>query len=298
MQFGNRVTLQAGISRNVLRYWLNETTDNSHIYPEIEKEGPTPSPRLSVLYKLSNFVSLYAIAAKGFSPPTLAEVRPSTGNFNTSIQPEFGWNYEAGLKGAIIKNIIEYNASVYYFSLKNAIVRRTDSLGADYYINAGSTIQKGAELWLNVHVINNNKHLINTLTVWNNFTYQPYRFDDYVVGNNVFTGNKITGVPRTINVSGVDIKTKHNYYANITFNYTSSLPLNDANTAHAKSYHLLQLKLGKELIFNKSILNVFAGADNVLNEVYSLGNDINAIGTRYFNPAPERNYYAGVQLKF
>ena len=58
------------------------------------------------------------------------------------------------------------------------------------------------------------------------------------------------------------------------------------------------MKLGKELILNKCFINFFVGADNLLNEVYSLGNDINAVGSRYFNPAPERNYYAGVRFKF
>jgi len=298
MQFAGRLTFQAGISRNILRYWLNETTDDDHIYPQIKKAGPTVSPRFSVLYKLSDNISIYAIAARGFSPPTLAEVRPSTGSFYTQLQPEAGWNYEAGLKGVVFKNRLEWNTSFYYFALKNAIVRRTDSVGADYYVNAGGTIQKGLEVWLNAHIISNPKKFISTLAIWNSFTYQPYRFDEYVLGSSVYSGNKLTGVPRAVNVSGVDIKTKHYWYANVTFNYTSSIPLNDDNTVYAKSYHLLQIKFGKEFILNKYSINVFAGADNLLNEVYSLGNDINALGSRYFNPAPERNYYGGIRAEF
>jgi iron complex outermembrane receptor protein len=41
---------------------------------------------------------------------------------------------------------------------------------------------------------------------------------------------------------------------------------------------------------------VFVGANNLLNEIYSLGNDINAAGGRYFNAAPALNYYAGLSL--
>ena len=44
-------------------------------------------------------------------------------------------------------------------------------------------------------------------------------------------------------------------------------------------------------------IQIFAGIDNVLNEKFSLGNDINAFGNRYFNPAPERNYYAGLKFE-
>src|SRR5262249_18927814 len=160
----------------------------------------------------------------------------------------------------IFKNKLEWNTSFYYFSLKNAIVRRTDSVGADYYVNAGGTIQKGIEVWLNGRIISNQRKFINTLSIFSSFTYQPYRFDEYVVGSAVYSGNELTGVPRKISVSGINIKTKYSWYANITFNLTSSIPLNDANTVYAKSYHLLQMKLGKELILNKCFINFFVGA--------------------------------------
>jgi iron complex outermembrane receptor protein len=42
---------------------------------------------------------------------------------------------------------------------------------------------------------------------------------------------------------------------------------------------------------------LFVGADNLLNEKYSLGNDINAFGGRYFNAAATRNFYAGIKMK-
>ena len=294
----SKLLLQAGLSRNVLRYWYNRLTDSVDIYPFIKKTGPTVSPRFAVSYALTNNFSLYASAAKGFSPPTLAEVRPSTGIIERGLQPEYGWNYEAGFKGSVINNKLEYNASFYYFELRQAIVLRTDSSGADYYVNSGGTVQKGVEVWLNARIINNAKNVVTALNVWNSFAYQPYRFNEYIVDASNYSGNKLTGVPRVINVSGADIQTKHSYYLNITFNYTSSIPLNDANSVYAKRYHLLQMKLGREFIFSKCSLNVFAGVDNLFNELYSLGNDINALGTRYFNPAPKRNYYGGVRFVF
>jgi iron complex outermembrane receptor protein len=46
------------------------------------------------------------------------------------------------------------------------------------------------------------------------------------------------------------------------------------------------------------MLDFFAGIDNLLNQKYSLGNDLNAVGGRYFNAAPGRNYFAGVRINF
>lgn len=288
--------LQAGLSNNDIRYKYNRISVDSSIYPLKKESGPILSPRFGITYKLTRELSLYASAAKGFSPPTLAEVLPSSGVFFEELQPEYGWNYEAGVKGTAISNRLQYNLSVYYFALKNAIVRRNDANGAEYFINAGGTIQKGGELWLNANIMHNKSGFIQSLNVWNSFSLQPYHFDDYKLGGNDYSGNKLTGVPRTINVSGADLKFAHDYFMNITFNYTSSISLNDAATASAKPYHLLQLKLGKDFIFTKMKLKIFAGADNLLNEVYSLGNDINAFGGRYFNPAPKRSYYGGVAV--
>ncbi|MEP7317154.1 MAG: TonB-dependent receptor [Panacibacter sp.] len=297
MNIGSKLFVQAGASRNEIRYWYNRTTDASQVYPKITNSDPVISPRFGVSYAAVKALSFYGTMAKGFSPPTLAEVRPSTGIVNYTLQPEYGWNYEAGIKGSVVKNMLEYNASFYYFNLKNAIVRRIDAAGADYYVNAGSTIQKGVEVWLNGHIIHDGKGMIASLGLWNSFTYQPYRFNDYVIGTTVYSGNVLTGVPRKINITGLDIKTKHHYYANVTFNYTSVIYLNDANTVTAKPYHLLQAKLGREFIFSKCNVNVFFGVDNLLDEVYSLGNDINAAGSRYFNAAPGRNYYGGIRLQ-
>ena len=298
MNIGSKLFIQAGASRNEIRYWYNRTTDASQVYPKITNSGPTVSPRFGVSYAAIKSLSFYGTIAKGFSPATLAEVRPSTGIVNYTLQPEYGWNYEAGIKGTVVKNMLDYNASFYYFNLKNAIVRRTDAAGADYYVNAGSTIQKGVEVWLNGRIIHDGKKLIRSFNLWNSFSYQPYRFNDYVIGSTIYSGNALTGVPRKINITGFDVKTKHYYYGNITFNYTSSISLNDASTFKAKPYHLLQLKMGREFYYSKCNVNVFAGVDNMLNEVYSLGNDINAAGSRYFNAAPLRNYYGGVRIEF
>ena len=42
----------------------------------------------------------------------------------------------------------------------------------------------------------------------------------------------------------------------------------------------------------------FIGGENLFDMRYSLGNDINAAGGRYFNTAPGLNIYVGVALQF
>ena len=293
----SRFTAQAGISANRQLLKYNRLSDSVYNYWQHQNTKIFVAPRLSLLYKITNTFSVYGILAKGFSPPTLAEVRPSTNQFY-NLQPEYGWNVEGGLKGAVAGGRFEFDGSVYSFNLKDAIVRQTDSSGADFFVNAGGTKQIGTELWLSAHIITNNDRFVSNLTISNSFTYQPYKFNDYVSGTKDFSGNHLTGVPRNIDVITVDITTKTGIYLNTNFNFTSSIPLTDANDVYADAYKLWQLKLGCKKQFSKTAVDIFVGADNLLNETYSLGNDLNAAGGRYYNPAPERNYFGGVVVNF
>jgi iron complex outermembrane receptor protein len=251
-----------------------------------------------MLYKITDNVAVYGIAAKGFSPPTLAEVRPSTGIFYQGLGPEFGWNYEAGIKGSILNNKLVFDVSYYYFNLKDAIVRRSDSTGAEYFVNAGGTIQKGIEFFIKAFLVSKTTSFVSSLVVTNSLSYQPYRFSSYVNSGNDYSGNKLTGVPRLINVNTIELRTSPGYYINFIYNQTSSIPLNDANSAFAERYHLLQGKIGYQKTSRNFSYNLYAGGDNLFNQLYSLGNDINAFGGRYFNPAPKRNYFIGVEIAF
>lgn len=292
-----KFTVQVGVSANQQLLKYNRVSDSVYNYWQHQNTNILVAPRLSLLYKIEKNVSLYAILSKGFSPPTLAEVRPSTNQFY-DLQPEYGWNIEGGFKGNIFKSRLQFDASVYSFNLKNAIVQQQDSTGAGYFINAGGTKQNGVEIWLQTYIISSNDHFIKSLALSNSFAYQPYKFNNYISGTKDYSGNHLTGVPEYVNVTMVDVYTKPGIYFISNFNFTSSIPLTDANDVYADSYTLLQVKLGFKKQLNKTVLDFYFGIDNLLNENYSLGNDLNAIGGRYYNPAPKRNYFGGIRLEF
>ncbi|GGH68145.1 iron complex outermembrane receptor protein [Filimonas zeae] len=288
-QWRNRWVFQAGVSRNMLTYHYQRLTD---VTPEEEKElGALWAPRVSILYKIMPTVAVYGIASRGFSSPSLAEVRPSDGNYYGNLQPEHGWNFELGVKGSAWRNRIQFDVSGYDFRLRDAIVRRSNAAGAEYFVNAGGTKQTGAEAFVSVRVL-------PVLTLFNSFSYQPYTFTGYIAGTANYSGNHLTGVPRTVNVSGLDITLPQGWFANITLNATSRLPLADDNSVYAAGYQLLQAKLGYTHRMKSVQWTLFAAGDNLLNQLYSLGNDINALGGRYYNPAPSRNFSAGLAVRW
>lgn len=293
----NKWVLTAGLSLNNQSYRYKRTTDPSPSF--IQKNiSAVLTPRVAVLYRLNMDVSLYLVAAKGFSPPSLAEVRPSDGNYYGNLGAEYGWNYEAGIKGNMAGRRLHFDVAAYFFDLRQAIVRRTNAAGAEYFVNAGSTRQHGVEALVVYRLLRSHERWIKNLSLQSSYSYQPYRFTDYQQSGVNYSGNKLTGVPENIWVSGMDIETKNNMYVSLSLNSTGRLPLTDANDAYADAYQLLQLKAGYRGKKEDKRWDIFAGIDNLLNQHYSLGNDINAAGRRFYNPAAERNLFAGMLYHF
>ena len=297
-QLKKRLLVQAGASTNAYQYKYRRLSgnDNSKKRKRFDEQL---LPRIAVLYPFRQYATVFASVSKGYSPATLAEIRASDANINTSLQPEFGWNYEMGARVYSANKILQLDVSAYYFKLQQAIVRRNNAAGEEYFINAGGTNQKGVELKAAWSLIENSTAFLSSVKLWSAYTYNDYHFTNYIIGNADHSDNRLTGVPRHLSVTGLDVHTRYGFYLYTSFNHTTKLPLNDANTAFADAYNLLQGKLGWKHRVNSSFsLDIYAGIDNALNETYSLGNDINAVGNRYFNPSPMRNYLAGAVLEF
>jgi iron complex outermembrane receptor protein len=288
-----RFYLTVGASGNFIQYNFLRTS----LTPEVKQDrsfSPVLSPRVAVLKKLSSTLSAYGSISSGFSPPSLAEVRPSTGAFNNNLNSERGTSYEVGLKGKLF-GLLDATVAVYDFELKETIVIQRDASGADYFINAGATSQKGAELMLNWSRSYDEGRL-SSLRFWSSYTYNYYKFKEYVNDGKNYSGNSLTGVPPVTVAVGGDLVLRKGFYANITAYYSDRLPLNDANTDYASDYFLVGTRVGYRMS-KKLPLEFFGGVDNALDVKYSLGNDLNAVGGRYFNAAPKRNFYVGVSLR-
>jgi iron complex outermembrane recepter protein len=86
-------------------------------------------------------------------------------------------------------------------------------------------------------------------------------------------------------------------YLNSTLNFVDKIPLNNANTVYADAYTILAARIGYLLNLKRLSADFYAGGDNLLDQKYSLGNDYNAVGNRFFNPAVTRNFYFGMNLE-
>ncbi len=135
--------------------------------------------------------------------------------------------------------------------------------------------------------------------VFTSYAWHNFHYGNFKQVNTDFSKNRLPGAAPNVVVAGLDLESKAGCYMNVTYNYTDKIALDDANSAYASSYNLLGIRFGYKKDFSKKIgAEIFAGADNIFDTKYSLGNDINAFGGRYYNAAAGRNFYAGISFSF
>jgi iron complex outermembrane receptor protein len=291
--------IQSGISYNGYRYELNRTKGlpaNGNVLMKFNRQL---LPRFAAMLDVHDGLGFFYQISKGYSAPSIAEVRPSAGGIYSNLQAEQGWNSEFGVKSALWQNRLLWNFSWFDFRLKDAIIRQTNAAGAEYFVNAGSTIQKGFETDLSLIAFNKpSSKILQQFKFSASYANNHFSFKQYTIGNSNYAGKMITGVPHEIGYVSIETAFLKKLYVNCSINYISSTPLNDANTAFASTYRLWQVKTGFKSMIHKKEIEIFYLMDNPGNAKYSLGNDLNAFGSRYYNAAPLFNFTTGVNVSF
>ncbi len=296
----NNWVLTGGLSFNLLDVEIQRLSRPTSFHDR--RYNNEIAPRIALLKKLQPWLSVYGQVSKGFSPPTNAELLPSTGVISTELEAEHGLNYEAGLRGNALNGRLHFDLNIFYFRLNNTISQRRDASGGDYFVNAGSTNQKGIETFITYKIADRNSLLFENVRVWASHTWHNFKYDNFqkVTDDTAdYSGKKLPSIPPHFFAAGGDVHFKAGFYGNLTYYYSDPLPLNDANTDYASSYNLFSARVGfRRQLTNRFMMDLYATGDNIFDVKYSLGNDINAFGGRYYNAAPGRNFGAGVSMRY
>lgn len=259
-------------------------------------------PSLSMEYGLGGGSRLYANVGRGFSNPSLEETLSPDGLINPEIEQETGVNYELGTKLFFWpKTDLWLDITFYRMNVKNLLVAQR--VGDDQFIgkNAGKTRHQGIELQLDYRLNISNS---TTLSPSVGYTINDHSFIDFVDGDDDFSGNPLTGVPKQrLHFSG-RLEHKKQFYWSATYQYVDDIPLTDANSLSSEGYGIINSRLG----YNTAIADnlsaaVHLGVNNIFNSTYARSVLINAVGfggnePRYFYPGNDRNYYGGLQLEY
>jgi iron complex outermembrane receptor protein len=294
-EFSARLFVDGSLSLNLMKYRWNRFFPNDFSGTKtLEREL---LPGFAVSYLLAQGLSVRGKISKGNSAPTMEELRSSTQEINENLYPEFGWNREVGLRKQF-GNFLYLEASLFDFRLKQAIVRRQTEEGQEYFVNAGETVQRGIEAVAETKVFSFRNPVLKSLKFWFSGSFYDFKFKDYRQNENDYSGNRLTGVPKTSLQSLINLKFGKNIRLDLTHFYVSEIPLNDSNSVSADPSLVGNVTLRYPLITGDFKVNFSVSIMNVYDARYSLGHDINAFGNRFYNPAAGRNVMAGADFYF
>lgn len=297
IEWTSKLLMTLGFSENFSRYDINRAIDAGPNDPAENQRrfDPILIPRLALVYKVNERSGIHGSISSGFSPPTIAEVRTNEGTINLDLEAERGINYEAGYRSQL--GIFNLDFTAFYFKLDQTITTFANEQGVVLFRNAGATDQKGLEVSLDYAPYRSQGSLIEEVKLSHAFTGHYFTFADFERAGNDFSGNQLTGVSPNTLVNLLDIRSRTGFYLNFTHQYVDEIPLNDANTVFQEAYNLVGSRLGwRNTLGSRWDVEVYGGVDNLLDETYSLGNDLNAFANRFYQPAPGRNFYGGLKI--
>lgn len=285
--------LTIGLSSNLLQYEVNRKV-NAFAEPfEFKRNFDNEViPRFALRYQWTPQQMTYASLSEGFSSPTLDEIRTNEGSINRNLQAERGRTYELGHK--YYGNRVQLDATVFYTALRETITTYTNEDGVVLFRNAGATNQLGTELGTTINWFKNRNQIPSQITSRTSYNFYQFTFDNYQKKDEDYSGNLLTGVPQHAFNQMLNFTFAESINLNVHYRYVSKTPLTDDNEIWANSYHLLNAKINYNPSF-MSDFNFFGGVENIFNTTYSLGNDLNAFGGRYYQAAPGMNFYLGIK---
>lgn len=294
-----KLFVSASLNYNQTHYNYNDRFLTDGDQSGKHRFNPEVSPRLAANLTVSPKTRLFLVVSRGFSPPTLEETLMPSGQRNTSIKPETGWNFELGTKATIGQSLyLEFSA--YYMKVKNLLVARRTADDAYTGINAGSTNHPGLEIKMDYKLIERPE--------WSayfrvNGSFTHYRFARFIDDNNDYSGNKLTGTPAAITNWMLETLHHKGFFVNLHFQTVGRMPIRDDNTLYTKAYQLTNLMAGYEKTFRKISLSVSSGIQNLLDTHYASMVLINAtaVGSqspRYYYPGLPRNFKSTISLKY
>ena len=302
--------LTVAASYNRLRYRVARVSDAAarpNGYRFERNFRPEVSPRVALLREFGAGLAVFGSVSTGFSPPTVEEIRPSDGSLNGDLQAERGTSYEVGVRGSLWADRLRYEVSEFYLELRETVVSRSTDQGTAVFRNAGRTRQRGVEAALSgwlwrpalpapVDAANAVRGPEAGLRAWVSYAYNHFRFGRYTGNGPDLDGKRLTGsTPHTLS-AGVQLGTAGGFYLSPNLSHQARVTLNDANTEAAAGYWVFGARGGwRRTLFGRLEADAYAGLDNATDRAYSLGNDLNAFGGRYFQPAPGRAWYTGIQ---
>jgi iron complex outermembrane recepter protein len=291
LELGETVTLTLGGRFDDVEYRVQDRTGA----PGSGRRSFTEfSPMAGLSWAASESLRLYGNVSTSFDPPATTELAnpyAATG-FNPDLESQSATNVEAGVKG-LLTDRARYEIALFHIDVEDEIVPfELEGSGQSFFRNAGSSTHRGLEASVVLQ-------LLPGLSGSASYTWSDFTFDEFQDPSGaVFDGKRIPGIPEHLFQAGLDWNHASGLFAGLDLLYAGRFYADNANAVETGDYLVADLRAGWRWQSGRWAFEPFAGVGNLLDERYMSNVRLNAAFGRYYEPAPERNVYAGLSLTY
>jgi len=267
------------------------------------------SPATGIFFKPNLYSKYFLNYSTSFQTPTTSELsnRPNQqGGFNPDLNPERIYQMEFGTEYFLREINAIFSAALYFMDFSDLLIPYQISGSEEiFFRNAGEARNQGIEVMIEINPFKNFRTSFSYTFM--NFVYKKYMVEFNGVEYSL-EKNKMPGIPKQIFAAQIYYESNFGIWSKIKFLFADEYFTNDFNGTLPgsqspesnflnESYFKIDLRFGYKFEFNLLQPELFFGINNLLNGKYNGSIVPNAVGERYFEPAPGRTWYLGMQCE-
>jgi iron complex outermembrane receptor protein len=257
-------------------------------------------PVVGLRWKLSPQIQAYASAGRGFETPTLNEAAYRAGGgtgLNTALDASRSRSVEAGLRGR--HGGAAWTATVFDVLTKDEIVVLSNTGGRSTFQNAGRTRRRGLELSGEAQWGRLNASSALTLI-------KASYADGFLTCAGAPCITPTLAIPADNRIPGIARRQAYIKLAwepgvagstfTLELRHSAAVPVNDSNSEAAAGYTVANMGVRLQQELGLWQFRQFLRIDNLANRRHAAAVIVNEGNARYFETAPGRSVYVGVEL--
>ena len=279
-----------------LRFDVNDLSTTDHFLEDGDDSGDINmnnwSYQVGAGKQLSPGFQAFINHSTSFETPTLNQLsnRPDNSGGFENLKAAAAQNIEGGLRWKK-KGLRAELVGFFTFSDGELVpYELADFPERTFFRNAGETLRRGIEFAA--------AYQHNKLSVHTTYTYSKFTFEDYVENDVDLAGFRLPGIPEHHANVNLIYQPIPNLSFSLPIQYVGNLWADNQNETAVENYLEASIMASYQINLRKLLIEPQMGIRNLLNQTYFDNIRINAFGNRFYEPAPGRNFYVGVKMRF
>ncbi len=291
LALGERVNVQAGVRYDYIRYEIDDHfLSNGNQSASLEFDEV--SPMVGLAFTPLEAVTLYANYSTSFETPTFTELANPADNGTAggfaNVKAQRGRGFEVGLKGIAFERL-RYELSYFDTQVRDEVTTVSND-GARAFFNNADTDRRGVEFGVLAE-------LLPGLTLTGAYTFTDFEFERFP-SNPLAEGRTLPGIPRHSGYAELAYRHDLGFFAKLDWIHVGRFYADNVNSVRIDEYDVETLVLGWDVALGPWTLTPSVGVSNLGDERYFQEIRIEDLASRYYEPAPDRNFWGGLRVRY